>query len=674
MINVSKAYKDIMNRPIRNRALISIGIGIVNQNAQETGQVSGESAYWSKGNIFNNNQTFIDYATLEDNQFATDGSMYFMPEDNEYMQLLNNGFTTNEPLGGIRIDFPEIYAIKGLTIDFGKSYPTKFTVQTSAETYVYENASEKFVTNDVMGDTDFIAITPNVMSGGMQRLRIKSILFGVGLVFSNNETKQVSISEYASSISEELPEETMSLSFYDTEKRFDIDAQNSFIDYLETKQKVGVSFGLELDNSDVEWHQIATLYLSDWNVKDGIVNISATDLLTQAEDIYTLGNRIYERTAYEEAESILSDAGLEPDEYYIDEYLNDIPLINPMPEGMHKECLQVLANACRCIIRQDENGKIMIRANFANVLSPTDFTVTSTGDAKWSKSENVIVGSEINYADMTNDFFTTDGSMYFMPEDESYLATGYVSNEISDENGNFVANPTISIELVTQYSYFGISIDFGANPPQELIVHLSNNGTATKSIKYDDLTKESVLLGEFLNFDKITFEFTKGYPMNRVVVNKISFSDLSDYVLYRKNMCSNPVGYKEKRIKTVRVKRFTFEADEEGKPVEKEDEVYTTRQIGEVGEIKTLTNPLVHTEEHAELLAEWVGNYYANNVTYDVGYRGEPRINATDIIYMENENEENQYIQAEITNHTLNFDGAFSGSLGLRRALRMIGG
>ena len=74
------------------------------------------------------------------------------------------------------------------------------------------------------------------------------------------------------------------------------------------------------------------------------------------------------------------------------------------------------------------------------------------------------------------------------------------------------------------------------------------------------------------------------------------------------------------------------------------------------------------------MLAEWVGNYYANNVTYDVEYRGEPRINATDIIYMENENEENQYIQAEITNHTLNFDGAFSGSLGLRRAIRIMGG
>ena len=143
------------------------------------------------------------------------------------------------------------------------------------------------------------------------------------------------------------------------------------------KSKVSIT----LDEGTVEWNQIATTYLKDWKSQKGIVSFTATDRLEQMEDEYSLANRIYDRTAYEEAESIFADARLQPDEYYIDEYLNDVPLHNPMPNGTHKECLQLLANACRCIIRQDENGVIRIMANFANVIDPTDLSVSTNGVA-----------------------------------------------------------------------------------------------------------------------------------------------------------------------------------------------------------------------------------------------------------------------------------------------------
>jgi hypothetical protein len=157
-----------------------------------------------------------------------------------------------------------------------------------------------------------------------------------------------------------------------------------------------------------------------------------------------------------------------------------------------------------------------------------------------------------------------------------------------------------------------------------------------------------------------------------VLVDKISFGSLTDYVLTRQNMLENPIGYKERRTKYTRVKIYTFENDEEGNPKEIEDNVFAVKLIGDVGEIKTLSNPLVSTKEHAELLAEWIGNYYANNISYDVKYRGEPRIDAADIIHMESEKKNN--LQVEVTNRTLKFNGAFSGSLELRRALRMMGG
>lgn len=672
MISVSSEYKEIMNRPIRNRAFISIGIGIINQNAQASGKANGDFAYWSYGDIFNANQSHISYATLEENYMRADGSMFFLPEEDELMQLQRNGLATKEILGLLRIDFPEIYTIKGITITFGTAYPTRFKIETREKTLTYSNNSEKFLTSDVLGDTDYILITPLSMVGGQKRLRVQSVVMGVGLQYDNEQTKSFSIEEYVSSISEDLSSGNMDFSFYDEENDFDVDDDNSFIDFLETMQRVTVSFGLELDDEEVEWHQIATQYLKDWKSQKGMVSMTATDRLSQMEDEYTLANRMYKRTAYEEAESILSDAGLEPDEYFIDEYLEDITLENPMPNGTHKECLQILANACRCIIKQDENGLIKIAANFAVVLDPNELYASTNSAADWSDIGNVFVGTDIVYADLTENFMKTDGSMYFLPEEEAYLETSYVSEQISDIYGLFTENPTITIKLPAAYVYYGVNVNFDGNPPKEMCIYTYKNEELREKVKFTDMTKESILFHEFLSFDKMILEFTKGYPCNRILVNKISFGSLTDYTLTKSSMLENPIGYKEKRTKAVKVKIYTYTLNENNEPEEVEDSVFFEKQISDAGEVKVLQNPLISNEYQAELLAGWVGNYYSNNISYDVKFRGEPRLNAADIIHMESEKLNN--LQVEVTRSKLSFNGSFSGELELRRALKMIGG
>ena len=672
MISVSSDYKQAMSKQRRDRAYISVGIGIINQDAQESGKLTADLAYWSHGNVFDSNQGNIEYATLEENYFRADGTMYFIPENEGLAQFLTNGIATNDILQPIRIDFPQIYAIKGITLEFGSAYPTEFSIETAEKTLNYTNDANKFVTHDVLGDTNYIVITPISMVGGQQRFRLQSVLMGVGLQYSNTQTKDLTLTEFVSSISDELPSEDLKFTFYDEENRFNVDDDNSFIDFLETMQRVTLSFGITLDDGTVEWNQIATMYLKEWKSQKGIVSFTATDRLGQMEDEYSLANRIYDRTAYDEAENIFADAGLQPDEYYIDEYLRDVPLHNPMPNGTHKECLQLLANAWRCIIRQDENGVIRIVANFANVLDPTDLSVSTNGVADWSKPENVLIGTDVVYADLTQDFFKADGSMYFLPEDENYLETSYVSEQIADLNGSFEVNPTITITMPAAYTYFGVNLKFDGNPPQEIIIHTYNAGELVGSKKFTDLQKNSTLFNEFKSFDSMVFEFTKGYPNNRVLVNQITFGDLSDYVLTKSDMMSQPIGYKEKRVKAVRCKIFTFENDAEGNPQEVEDSVFAVKVLNEVGEIKTVQNPLISTQTHAELLAEWIGNYYANNISYEVDYRGRPDVNAADIIHMESDVLSN--LQVEITKHTLKYNGAFSGSMELRKALKMMGG
>ena len=669
MISVSSQYKEIMSRPKRNRAFISVGIGIIDQNAQASGTANGAFAYWSKGNIFDANKKNIEYATLEENYMRADGEMLFLPENNELMQLNTNGIATDSIMGLVRIDFPKMYDIKGLTINFGSAYPTELQIETAEKTLDYSNDSSQFVTMDVLGDTDFIIIRPVSMVGGQQRLRIQNILMGVGLSYMNEQTKNFSHKDFCSTISEELPSENTSFTFFDEENRFNVDDDNSFMAYLEEMQKVTVSFGLELDDGSVEWHQIATNYLKSWKSQNGVVTLNATDRLAQMKEKYEKGFKIYERTAYEEAESILTDAGLNPDEYYIDEYLKDVILTNPMPKKNHKTCLQLIANACRCILKQDENGRIIIRANFANVIDPEDITILTNGHTKWSEPRNIIIGSEVVYADLTRDFLKADGKMYFLPEDETYLDTGYVSEQVANSDGYFAENPTITIQLPAAYTYHGVNVDFGGNPPSEMIVHTYKYEEIVESVSFTDIVEKNFLIHEFKNFDKMVFEFTKGYPDNHVLVNRISFGDLSDYTLTKLDWMKFPVGYKETRTKLLRVKIFSYSNDEKGNPKEVEDDIFAERIIGAVGVTKTLQNPLISTEEQAQLLAEWIGNYYANNVYYTVKYRGEPRVMSTDIIHAYSDIKNN--MQAEVTQNDISFNGAFSGNMEYRRTLKM---
>lgn len=669
MRQVSSEYKDVMNRKIRNRAYVSVGLGIVNQDAQKDAKVTSNLAEWCNPNpIFDSESNTVIYATMEQDYFKTDGSMIFLPE--EYLQVLSSAAITSELLGSLRIDFGDIYSIKGLTIDFGEYYPTQFTVQSAEKTIAYTNGVANFSTTDVIGETDYIIITPTSMIGGQQRLRIYSIVMGVGLNFSNAEIQDISITDSASSISDEIPVENATLNIFDKENRFNVDDSNSFIQFLESMQKVTLSFGIDLDNEEKEWLKYATLYLMDWDSKKGMLNINAVDRLSTLEDEYSLGNKIYERTAYDEGVSILTDAGLEPDEYAIDDYLQDIALVNPMPIATHRECLQLLANACRCAIHQDTDGRIILRGNFANVIEPEDLTVETNGVTEWSNPQNVLYGTEYVYADLSKNFMKTDGTMFFMPEDSSYLATAYISEQTSDLNGVFETNPILSIVLPATYTYYGIRVKFDGNPPKEMLVHTYKDDELQQSIVFTNLEKESVLYHEYSNFDKITLEFVKTEPYNHILVNEVAFGDLTDYVLTKDLMMEEPHGFMEEKIKSVSVKIFSFENDENGEPKEVEDNVFVKKTISVAGKNKVCQNQLVSTEAHATLLAEWLGNYYANNVSYDVTYRGEPRLNASDIIKMESDVINN--LQVEIVNHNLNFNGTFSGTLELRKALRMV--
>ena len=171
--------------------------------------------------------------------------------------------------------------------------------------------------------------------------------------------------------------------------------------------------------------------------------------------------------------------------------------------------------------------------------------------------------------------------------------------------------------------------------------------------------------GDFLNFDKIQFEFIKTYPQNRINIKKISFGNLSDYTLTRSNMLDEPIGFREETIRDVFVRVFSYQDDESGTPQQVQDDVWVSKQINTTGNPAKFENPLIGEQDHANLVCEWLAENMLNNISYDISYRGEPRINAADIIFMEgNDGKRNQ---CEVEKHKISFSTGMSGTISLRK-------
>ena len=90
-----------------------------------------------------------------------------------------------------------------------------------------------------------------------------------------------------------------------------------------------------------------------------------------------------------------------------------------------------------------------------------------------------------------------------------------------------------------------------------------------------------------------------------------------------------------------------------------------TRQLHPTGTLETWSNPLVSELVHAVDLADWIGDYLQSDREYELSYRGDARIDANDLIFLENKYIDN--MQVRISEHQLTYNGALAGTIKARR-------
>jgi hypothetical protein len=737
MQKVSKAYKESMKSSLRERAYIMISFGLVNQEAQAKATVdNGSYAYYSnKDNIFGEHIDDTVYATLEEEFTKVDGSMFFLPRATEGGRYYDTGIVSDKlvsearceviiSLNTIATDF------KGLTINFGENYPVDFDiVGSTGQTIEFRgNTKSKWSTEEVLENTTYIKLVFYKMKNPQSRLRIYSIMFGYGLVYYNDSVMSSALDSYVSPIGADVPQFDFSVTLKNYDHYFNVDNPNSAINYLETGQEMDIMYGYQTPGSDtIEWIQGNHLWCSEWESDDNTATIRCQDIFRNMDGEYVKG--LYSaagKSYYALAEEILKDAGIS--EYYIDPRLKKLYSNNPIPRVKYKEALQIIANACRCVLTQSRDGKVQIKSNFMPSAS-----IATNGEETYSNAANVLTDTpKVEYATLAGNYTPTDGTMFFLPRNgKAALTTGYVSKEISGANGTFTKNPVVTITMEAIRAYYGLKLVFGTALPAAFTIRTYKGGEPVNEypVERDEISTTSIILRDFDDFDVMKIEFTKtAEPYNRIVLNYFSLSDVVDFTMNRRDMTSSPKAIKQELIKEVIVPCYTYQENNREENIVYEDidvvagevetyyiqdpsygykvkldevegkatvvawsnyfvtikfnvtgsfklevqgyrykivEKYATVSLNARGKTVKWKNPLISNITMANELAAWLADYYTAGIEYEYDTRGNPELDATDIVYQENEFHDG--MRVNIYRHTVNFKQAFSGRVTARR-------
>lgn len=737
MQKVSKAYKESMKSSLRERAYIMISFGLVNQEVQAKATVdNGSYAYYSnKDHIFGEHIDDTVYATLEEEFTKVDGSMFFLPRATEGGRYYDTGIVSDKlvsearceviiSLNTIATDF------KGLTINFGENYPVDFDiVGSTGQTIEFRgNTKSKWSTEEVLENTTYIKLVFYKMKNPQSRLRIYSIMFGYGLVYYNDSVMSSALDSYVSPIGADVPQFDFSVTLKNYDHYFNVDNPNSAINYLETGQEMDIMYGYQTPGSDtIEWIQGNHLWCSEWESDDNTATIRCQDIFRNMDGEYVKG--LYSaagKSYYALAEEILKDAGIS--EYYIDPRLKKLYSNNPIPRVKYKEALQIIANACRCVLTQSRDGKVQIKSNFMPSAS-----IATNGEETYSNAANVLTDTpKVEYATLAGNYTPTDGTMFFLPRNgKAALTTGYVSKEISGANGTFTKNPVVTITMEAIRAYYGLKLVFGTALPAAFTIRTYKGGEPVNEypVEKDEINTTSIILRDFDDFDVMKIEFTKtAEPYNRIVLNYFSLSDVVDFTMNRRDMTSSPKAIKQELIKEVIVPCYTYQENNREENLVYEDidviagevetyyiqdpsygykvkldevegkatvvawsnyfvtikfnvtgsfklevqgyrykivEKYATVSLNARGKTVKWKNPLISNTTMANELAAWLADYYTAGIEYEYDTRGNPELGATDIVYQENEFHDG--MRVNIYRHTVNFKQAFSGRVTARR-------
>lgn len=590
------------------------------------------------------------------------------------------------------------------------------------------NMKSEWSTEEVLENTTYVKLVFYTMKNPQSRLRIYSIRFGYGLVYYNDSVMGSTLDSYISPIGADVPQIDFSVQLKNYDHYFNVDNPKSAINYLETGQEMDIMYGYQLPGTDtIEWIQGNHLLCSEWESDDNTATIRCQDIFRNMDTEYIKG--LYSavgKSYYKLAEEILADAGIK--KYYIDPRLKNLYTRNPMPRVKHKEALQIIANACRCTLSQTRFGDIQIKSNFmpeASISSNGETSFSNVANVLNESAKDEYATLATNYTPVNGGmyFLARDGAAKL---NTGYVSQ-QISGANGTFNTNPVV--TITMEAIRAYYGLELVFGQALPAAFTIRTYNGGELVNEFPIVSDEIDKTTVILRDFEDFDVMKIEFTKtAEPYNRIVLNYFSLSDVTNFTMTRRDMTSSPKAIKQELVKEVIVPCYTYQQNNREENLVCEDvevtegqietyyiqdpsygyypklneteglaevidwgnyyvtlkykvtgsyrlevqgyrykivERYAVKSLHARGKTVKWENPLISDMTMANDLAEWLGDYYSAGIEYEYDTRGNPEIDATDIVYQENEFYKD--MKVNIYRHTVKFKQSFSGRVTARR-------
>jgi len=421
MIETTDAYKIDMASDMRGETSVIIRFGIIDVDAAADAQFNANGEYYISNvqDIARYNQEY-SYATAENAGYRLDGTQITQPDDandliyqgfiSNYMSD-NNGIFTQIPF--VEMVFSTLHTAIGLTLTFDRvmeRYPTEIkiilykNIQSATPIKILEQIEyptsflHSFEFNFIDANDeqfDYIRIEFKKWFMPYQRARLGNIVYGLSLIFTGSDLKNVKLVEDIDPIMRRMTINTLDFTIIDLEKRYNADNPKGIYRFLQTKSPLTVEFAHEIIIPD-KW---SGFKLDKWGerkkrpwgmyypggysetLKRGIyylnsmpsvdrmeVSFSCVDKLNAIDGLYFEDTDYFPvgdmRSLHSIASAAFQASGLVYDmyvhDYYIDDSLDNFYTNAPVSGMTFKDILKLVSQAAMCIIYTDINGVIRI--------------------------------------------------------------------------------------------------------------------------------------------------------------------------------------------------------------------------------------------------------------------------------------------------------------------------
>lgn len=350
----------------------SIMFGFVDVTAKEDSSltVNDKQEFVDLADLKEDELEEVKYGTCEKNQFALDGTFELMPDSLDNMGWWSNqmsdedgNFTT--PLT-MEINFTKPHSSLGISLIFSKAgdYCSKLNTKfydisgnLICNVDFYPDRYD-YVCNKVVEDYAKIVITFYSTNNPYRYLKLYRILYGANVLFEGDNLMSANILEEVDLLSSEVSINTLDFTAYSADDKFNIINPEGFYRLLQQRQKLHVT---EAIVKEEKVKDMGTFYLDTWkNEKDKTMKFGAIDLIGVIDKTDFNGGMYKDVTFASLLGEIFTSAGLESDEYEIQEDLKQITLTGYIPICSHREALQQVIFAVGAVVDCSRSDKIKI--------------------------------------------------------------------------------------------------------------------------------------------------------------------------------------------------------------------------------------------------------------------------------------------------------------------------